>query len=224
MKNKLTLTTLATLAGFAGAANADVIISGMVDGTQTGGIPKAMEIAATAAVSDLSDFWVVRDTNGAGPFDTFAQLPSVSLASNDFFYVYGNSDTTTSMTTLGFPATSGNALEDGILNWNGDDILGLATPNGTFSDGTDISQFDVISSFGLVGQGDTDFAANSISYLTGANSAAGITDAGNFTITAYSDTDLQSTFGTYVVPEPSAYALLSGMLGLAWVMLRRRRA
>lgn len=222
MKNKITITTLAALAGLAASADADIIVSGMVDGTQSGGLPKAMEIVATSAVADLSDFWVVRDTNGAGPFDTFSQLPSVALASNDFFYVYGNSGTTTSMTTLGFPALTGNAVEDGILNWNGDDILGVATPNGTFSDGSDISQFDVISSFGLVGQGDTNFAENSYSYLSGSNSTVGITDAANFSITAYSDTGLQNTFGTYAVPEPSAFGLIAGMLGFTWVMLRRR--
>ncbi|MEO0508407.1 MAG: PEP-CTERM sorting domain-containing protein [Verrucomicrobiota bacterium] len=199
----------------------------MVDGTQSGGIPKAMEIVAEEAIADLSDLWIVRDTNGAGPFDTFYQLPAVSLSTGDFFYIYGGTTTDTSMTALGFPdADVSGAVVNSILNWNGDDILALATPNGTFTDGTDISQFDVVDSFGVVGQGDTNFAPDSISYRIPGTAAnpAGVTDAGNFDITAYSDVSLQATFGTYVVPEPGAYALLAGICGLMSVMLKRRRA
>lgn len=225
MNTKQKLLTLALAAGFAGGASGQVLISGMVDGTQSGGLPKAMEIVAETNVADLSDFWIVRDTNGAGPFDTFFQLPSVVLNTNDFFYVYGNSGTTTSMTALGFPTTaSGDAEEDNILNWNGDDILGLATPNGTFSDGSDISQFDMVDSFGVVGQGDTDFAGNSIAYRPDGTPAnpGGVTDAGNFTITAYSDSSLQSTFGTYAVPEPGMFGAIAGLMALGFVVTRRR--
>lgn len=218
MKIKKTLIPLALLPALASSLSADLLISGMVDGTQTGGIPKAMEIVAETDIPDLSAFFISRDTNGAGPWDTFVQLPAVSLSAGDFFYVYGNVDSNTVMAALGFPAdTTNSAFTDAILNWNGDDILGLSTSN---------SPAGVFDSFGQVAQGDTNFAADSISYRqpsTPAN-AAGVFDAGNFDITAYSDAELQATFGTYVIPEPGTYAAILGLLGLGFVLIRRRKA
>ena len=200
--------TLTALSFVAKDCSANLIITGVVDGTQSGGNPKAMEILATAAVPDLSNFYIVRDTNGTsgGPFtvSSWIQLPSVSLAAGDFYYIYGTSATETYLESEGFGDTdSGTALLDGVLNHNGDDIMALATAN----DGT-----GVIDAFGLLGQGDTNFAENSIAYRQ-ANTPAnptGVMDAGNFDLTNYSDSSFTNTFGTYqfaVIPEPSAFLL-----------------
>lgn len=225
MMNKLTITLLASALSWA-TASANIVISGMVDGTLSGGNPKGMELTATSSILDLSEFYVVRDTNGVGPFDTFYQLPSVSLSTGDYFYVYGNSSSETTFTGFGFPATTGNAVQNSILNVNGDDIIGIATPNSSFTSGNAISQFDMVDSFGSESQGDTNFYANSIAYrnLNAPASPAGLSDATNFTMTSYSDSELQSIFGTYEVPETSTYSLIAGLLGLTYVMLKRRLA
>lgn len=210
---KLNFLVLASLGGISSASGA-ILISGVVDGTQTGGLPKAIEIVSTVDGTDLSDYFILRDTNGSsGGIFTVSddyQLPPVVLNAGEFFYVYGNSGTETIMEGFGIGDTdSGTAEVDGIANHNGDDILALSTS---------VDPTDVFDSYGLLGQDDTNFAPDSIMYRN-ANTAAnptGVLDAGNFTQTAYSDGDLQSIFGTYeVIPEPSAVLLTSlAFLGL----------
>ena len=201
--------------------HADLIITGVVDGTQSGGNPKAMELMATADIADLSDFFIVRDTDGTsgGPFTVSSsiELPSVSLSAGDFYYIYGNTDSRIYLEGIGFGNSGvGTGLEDGILNHDGNDILAVATAN----DGTGI-----LDAFGLLGQTGT-FAADSIAYRqpnTAAN-PTGVLDAGNFDLTSYTDLDLTSTFDTYqlvAVPEPSAL-LFGGLLCSLFFMKRSR--
>lgn len=214
MKTKALLVSLLA----ASAANASLIITGYVDGTQSGGNPKAMELYALAPIADLSNYWLIRDSNGTagGPFtesDEF-QLPAISLSAGSFFYLYGTSDTETYMEGIPFGDTdSGTAVLDSILNANGDDIFALSTSG-------DVA--DAIDAFGLLGQGDTDFAADSIAYRPDNSllNPTGVQDAGNFTITGYTDLAFTGTFGTYV-PEPSA---IGGLFGIAALLVARRRA
>ncbi len=202
---------------------ANLIITGVVDGTQSGGNPRAMELMATADIVDLSNFFIVRDTDGsAGTFtvSSFISLPSVTLSAGDFYYIYANSATETFLESEGFGNTEpgfATALPDGIANHDGNDILAVATA----SDGTGI-----LDAFGLLGQDGT-FAADSIAYRkpnTPAD-ADGELDAGNFDIVAYSDPVFTSTFGTYqltAVPEPSAF-LFGGLVGGLFALRRTRR-
>lgn len=195
-----------------------LVISGVVDGTNAGGNPKAIELVALGTIADLSTYYIHRDTNGTegGPFTVAqtSQLPSLSLSPGDFYYLYGNADSETALTGLGF--SSGSV--DSIAGQNGDDIFAVSTS----SDPSSVADFT--DAFGLLGQGDTDFAADSIAYrMAGtAPNATGVMDAGNFNMIAYSDSALQSTFGTYVVPEPSTTGLL--VLGSVCFIARRRRA
>ncbi|TWT50431.1 hypothetical protein Pla22_31740 [Rubripirellula amarantea] len=204
-------------------ASAALVISGVVDGTQSGGIPKAIELYATSAIADLSVYSIVRDTNGAGPFDSNVVLPSLALAAGDYFYVSGGGTSTTILNGFGFTV----GLEDGIANVNGDDILGIA-----FAADTSLDDYSNIQdSFGVVAQGDTNFYENSFAIRTGSSPAAnpaGVVDAGNFTITPYTDSDFSGPngFGTFsavsAVPEPSSYAVL-GLIGVVGLVLRRRK-
>lgn len=205
MKNKLLL--LIAALGLAGASvQANILISGIVDGTQSGGIPKALEIVALVDVPDLSLYWLNRDTNGDGPWDTPTQLPSVALNQGDFFYVAGNSGSETILNNFGFTV----GFTNGILNQNGDDIIGLATGD---------QPSDVFDSIGVVGEGDNDFYQDSfaIRQNTSTTPTISATSGSNFTITAYSDAGLQGPngFGTYAIPEPSMAALM--VIGVALI-------
>lgn len=212
MQTKLFIASTAVTLLVTSSASAAILISGISDGTNTGGNPKALEIFATTAIPDLSIYYIARDTNGAGPWDTFVQLPTVALAEGDFFYVAGNSDSATTLDGFGFTV----GLTNSILAVNGDDIVGLATSD------TPASVFD---SIGLVAQGDTNFYENSFAVRKNTSNApeVSLADGSNFTITSYSDAAIQGAtgFGSFApVPEPST-ALLGGIALLG--LLRRRR-
>jgi uncharacterized protein len=217
MNLKITSLLFGTIA-LAAVSPAQLIFSGYVDGTNTGGNPKAMELFATTGIPDLSAYWILRDTNGSpgGVFtesDEF-QLPNVALSAGDFFYIYGTSDSETFLENLGFGDTDlGTAVLDNILNANGDDIFALSTSDDVV---------DAFDAFGLLGQDDTNFAQDSVAYRdTPTPSATGVLDAGDFLISAYSDTLLVNTFGTFI-PEPSFTAF--GIGALALLIAQRRRA
>jgi len=198
-------------------SQASLLITGVVDGTQSGGNPKAIELVSTIDGTNLSDFYLLRDTNGSsGTFtqSSSLQLPMFTLDAGEFFYIYGTAETETFLENLGIGDTSSNAVFAGIAGHNGDDIFALSSTNDTTG---------IIDAYGLLGQGDTDFGTDSIVYRNaneGAN-ATGVLDAGNFTVTGYSDQLLEDTFGTFVIPEPSTTALAG--LGLL-ALLRRKRA
>jgi len=211
---KTNLILLIAALGLAGASvRAGILISGIVDGTESGGIPKGLEIVATSDILDLSIYQIARDTNGAGPWDTFFVLPSIALNAGDFFYVAGNTDSETIMNNLGFTV----GLVTGTLGVNGDDIIGLATGG---------APADVFDSVGVVGQGDTNFYENSFAVRLGGSTTPSLinTDGSNFTITGYSEDGFSGTsgFGTYVIPEPSSIILMS-LVGLATVVTLRNR-
>lgn len=194
------------------SANATLIISAASDGTNAGGIPKAIQLMATANIPDLSAFWLLRDTNGTagGPFTVSQslQLPVMPLAAGDKFVIFGNADSETIAMCDGTYV----GITEGIAGHNGDDIFAVSTS---------AMAADAIDGFGLLGQGDTDFAANSLAIRSDMTpNAAGVMDAGNFTISAYEDVAFCDQFFV-PVPEPSSVALLCLSL-ICFVGLRRR--
>ena len=196
------------------SVDADLIFAAVVDGTNTGGNPKAFKLEATSAIADLSAFFILRDTNGTtdGPFTVSSdfQLPAISLAAGEFFIVYGNADSETLANSAG---QSLPGVVDGIANHNGDDILAISTS---------LDPVDVVDAFGLLGQGDTNFAQDSLAIRNDPTpNATGVQDAGNFSMNTYSDELYFDTFVVTAVPEP-ATATLFAFVGLGLCGLRRR--
>ena len=189
-------------------ASAQLLITGVVDGTNSNGTPKGMEILATEDIADLSVYTIVRDTNGAGPFDTERALPAVALNSGSYYYIAGNTASQTQFNSFGLVPN----VNYSILSINGNDILGLALDSDPYN--------TVFDSFGLESQGDTNFYTDSFAIRNNSSQTGqspGLLDATNFTITAYSDSGLQGASGLgsfLLVPEPSTVTLATlGLIG-----------
>ncbi|GAB5516192.1 hypothetical protein [Rhodopirellula baltica] len=204
-------------------ASADLVISGVSDGTDAGGNPKSIELVALTPIADLSNFFILRDTNGStdGVFSVSSdfQLPAVSLDVGEFFYIYGNNDSEATLEGLGFGDTDSNtATTSSIASINGDDIFAVSSSLDTSG---------VIDTFGLAGQGDTNFYEDSIAYRKAGSgpNPTGVLDGGNFDISGYSEAGLNSNFGTFqvtAVPEPSIFGCLAVLAGAGFYGRARR--
>ena len=64
MRVTSTFITLLAACCFSQAANAGLIITGVIDGPLSGGVPKAVELYADTDVADLSQWNISSETNG----------------------------------------------------------------------------------------------------------------------------------------------------------------
>jgi uncharacterized protein len=199
----------------AGAANANLIITGVVDGDLPGGLPKAIELYATSFIADASIYGIESANNGnpsGGAAESF--LDAVSLNAGDFYYV--TTDNAAFQSVFGFAA---NQDSFGAASINGDDALLL------YESGSVIDTFGVA---GVNGDGEVWDYTDSWAYRVDGTLGSNPFDSSNFFYGGLGALDGLSAaeqgaavpFGTYV-PTPGALAIL-GLAGVAG--LRRRRA
>ena len=128
----------------ASASTHDLMITGVMDATLTGGAPKVVELYTLTDVVDLSQYALSRAGNGNAAFDAIdvsdpndlpSTLPAILLNTGDFCYVVGNSfyDMTSTLDTI-FSSHSGIRMRHSAVNSNGDDVTGLFfDPSGMFA-------------------------------------------------------------------------------------------
>ncbi len=121
---------------FAAAPSAeaqDLVVTGVVDGPLTGGVPKAVELCALADIPDLGIYGVGSANNGGGTDGEEFSFPSVAVSAGTFIYVASES--------AGFNTFFGFAPDytSGALAINGDDAVEL------FMSGTVIDVFGDIN-------------------------------------------------------------------------------
>jgi hypothetical protein len=183
-------------------------------------------LLAAALLSVASASATTVNISGSPTADSFFGTDSVALDSNGndtvetgYFTAWTTGSTITDLSTMGFVsfgnAEVGNVFGQlGKLKGGSSDNSGNAT---TFNG--QLISFVVTDgdsgAFGIVSGSDV-FPAN----------AGGVGDTVNVSATALSNFDgfTAVTGGYQIVPEPSTYAALSGLLALGYVMVRRRRA
>jgi hypothetical protein len=117
-------------------ATAGLIVSGVVDGDITGGLPKAIELYATSDIADLSIYGVGSANNGGGT-DGVELTLSGSASKGDYIYVA--TESTEFQNFFGFAPT----FTSSAASINGDDAIEV------FQSGTVIDTFGDINAAGL---------------------------------------------------------------------------
>ncbi|KAA3616604.1 MAG: T9SS C-terminal target domain-containing protein [Calditrichaeota bacterium] len=121
------VSSLAAGASLPAQAQSDLIISGVVDGPLTGGIPKAIELFVVNNISDLSIYGVGSANNGGGTDGEEFTFPAVAATAGDYIYVA--SEETGFISFFGFSPD----YTSGAASINGDDAIELFK-NGTVVD------------------------------------------------------------------------------------------
>jgi len=119
------------------ATTGDLVITGVVDGPLTGGVPKAIELYAVNAISDLSIYGLGSANNGGGSDGEEFTFPADSAAAGDFLYVA--TETTAFTSFFGFAPDYTSTSAASI---NGDDAIEL------FQSGSVIDVFGDINTDG----------------------------------------------------------------------------
>ncbi len=230
---KKTLLVAGLMALTAGAqAQSGLLITGVMDGTLTGGEPKVLELYAISDVPDLSKYALSVAANGGATFSPITAeyiFPAVSLSAGSFYYAVGNSftDQTGPFDTI-FPGYSGIRSRNFGINSNGDDVEGL------FYDATGLfagSQVlvDVMGELGVDGTGTAWEHLDGWAYSNNGRMPSAIFNvadwyfSGNDVLDNLAPADIALSFPdqTYMVPEPSSLALMF-LGGLAFVFRRRQ--
>ena len=118
MRNKI-IALSAFMALVNSAVAQDLIITGVIDGPLSGGLPKAVEVYVVNNVADLSIYGVGGANNGGGTDGEEFTFPAVAATAGDFIYIASES--------MGFDTFFGFAPDHTsfAVNINGDDAIEL---------------------------------------------------------------------------------------------------
>jgi predicted extracellular nuclease len=89
MRNSILV--LAALTALTNPASAQLVISGVIDGPLSGGVPKAVEVYVAADIADLSIYGLGGANNGGGTDGEEFTFPAVAASAGDFIYVASES-------------------------------------------------------------------------------------------------------------------------------------
>ena len=166
-----------------------LIITGVLDGPLTGGLPKAVEIFVAADIADLSIYGIGSANNGGGTDGEEFTFPAVAAAAGTYIYV--STEVTGFTEFMGFaPDYTAN-----VLSVNGDDAIEL------FQDGALIDTY---------GEPDVDGTGQAWEYLDGwaarnpGSTASPTFDVTQWTFSGANAFDNQTTNASAATPFPTA--------------------
>lgn len=111
----------------------NLIITGIIDGPLSGGLPKAVELYVVDDIPDLTQYALGSADNGGGSNGEEFTFPSIAVLAGTYIYVA--SESTGFTTFFGFAPTFTSAA----VNVNGDDAIEL------FSNGAVVDVFGEIN-------------------------------------------------------------------------------
>lgn len=181
-----------------------LIITGVIDGDNTGGLPKAVELYATGDIADLSDFGLGCANNGGGS-DGEEFTFSGSASEGQFIYV--TSDSAGFMSFFGFAPDFTSGGPSGAASVNGDDAIEL------FKNG---SVIDVFGDINVDGTGQPWEYMDGWAYrksVTGPDGNSFV--LANWNFSGVNALDGETTNGAASIPFPTASYTAGGAFGQA---------
>ena len=173
-----------------------LLITGVYDGPLTGGIPKGVELYATADIADLSSYSLGSANNGGGTNGEEFTFPAVAVAQGEFIYVA--TEEVEFNAFFGFMPT----FTDDAMAINGDDAVEL------FQNGMVI---DVFGAIDVDGSGQVWEYTDGWAYRnenTGPDGATFVSS--NWTFSGPNALDTETTNATAGTPFPVASYTVSG--------------
>ncbi len=187
-----------------GSAPAALLISGVIDGPLTGGVPKAIEFYAFDDIADLSVYGFGSANNGGGTDGEEFIFPAVAVTAGSFIYLA--SEATEFTNFFGFAPD----FTDSSANNNGDDALEL------FFNGAVIDTFGDIN---VDGSGQPWEYMDGWAYRVDGTGPDGAAFAlANWTFSGPNALDGETTNGTAAVPFPIGSYLFVPLAPPALVM------
>jgi len=164
MIKKLTILMFTLVIGYMSYGQ-DLIITGIVDATLPGGLPKTVELYATADIADLSLYGIGSATNGNASSGSDFELSGSATAGQ---YLYVATEATNFNTFFGFNPD----FTDNGVNVNGDDVIELFfDATGMFTGSETV--IDVFGVLGVDGTGEAWEYTNGWAYRKDGTSAGG---------------------------------------------------
>lgn len=166
-----------------------LLISGVIDGPLSGGVPKAVELYVLADIADLSEFGLGSANNGGGSDGEEFTFPSVSVSAGTYIYIASE--------PTGFTSFFGFAPDytAGFASINGDDAIEL------FRNGTVI---DVFGDINTDGTGEVWDYADGWAYRNANSGPDGdIFNASNWTYSGTNALDNETDNNTAANPFPA---------------------
>ena len=182
----------------------DLVITGIIDGPLTGGLPKAIELFVLNDIADLSIYGIGSANNGGGSDGEEFEL-SGSASAGDYIYIA--TEVTGFTSFFGFAPT----FTSGAASINGDDAIEL------FRNGTVVDTFGEIN---VDGSGQPWEYADGWAYRKAGTTANGSFDIANWNFSEPNALDGQTSndsastpvpVRTYTASEPPAL-LISGII------------
>ena len=174
----------AALAAFTVSAQADLLITEVVDGTLTGGLPKWVEITNTDASGsiDLSLYSFGNFNNGGTTLGGGAasQLTGTLAAGASYIIAYEADNGPGASSYFGVYGSDPDFYMGGAFT-NGDDVLALYLGLAT-GDGSNATLVDVYGVIGVDGTGTNWEYTDSYAYRCGDLANGGVFDAGDWTV------------------------------------------
>ncbi len=176
----------------------NLMITGVIDGPLSGGLPKAIELFVLNDIADLSDYAIGTANNGSASDGPEFSLSGSALAGEFIYVAFSNSSGSGFNDYFGFDAD----FETGVLNINGDDVIEL------FALGTKVDAFGEI---GTDGTGTAWDHLDGWAYRAPEAGPSATFDAADWTFSGTNANDGETSnataatpfpVGTYTPPEP----------------------